>query len=157
MVTLGDLPAGWLRGLRAADVPVIGVHGNHDEEGDLAAAGIRDLHLERFELGGWSFAGFEGSPFYSGARFEYGEDEARAMARRLPAADVLVCHSPPAGVNDDPADPVHSGFAALREWVDEHHPLRILHGHTTPDPRTRVGLMGDTEVTWVRGARVVLL
>ena len=62
VVTLGDLPAGWLRGLRAADVPVIGVHGNHDEEGDLAAAGIRDLHLERFELGGWSFAGFEGSP-----------------------------------------------------------------------------------------------
>jgi uncharacterized protein len=157
VVTLGDLPAGWLRGLHGAAVPVIGVHGNHDGESDLAAADILDLHLERFELGGWSFAGFEGSPRYSGGRFQYEQDEAREMSRLLPSADVLVCHSPPAGVNDEPGDPAHTGFAGLRDWVDEHHPLRILHGHTTPDPRTRIGRLARTEVTWVRGARVVML
>ena len=157
VVTLGDLPAGWLRGLRGAAVPVMGVHGNHDGDGDLVAAGVLDLHLERLELGGWSFAGFEGSPRYSGGPFEYEEHEVRAMVRRLPSADVLVCHSPPAGVNDEPEDPAHTGFAALRDWVDEHHPLRILHGHTTPDPRTRIGRLGHTEVTWVRGGRVVIL
>ncbi len=157
VVTLGDLPAEWLRGLSGAGVPLMGVHGNHDGEGDLAAAGIRDLHLGRVELGGWSFAGFEGSPRYSGGPFQYDEEEARELMLRLPRADVLVCHSPPAGVNDEPGDPVHSGFAALREWVDEHHPLQILHGHTTPDPRTRTGRLGHTRVTWVRGARVVTL
>jgi Icc-related predicted phosphoesterase len=157
VVTLGDLPAEWLRGLSGVGVPVMGVHGNHDAAGDLDSAGIVDLHLERIELGGWSFTGFDGSPRYSGGPFEYDQQEARELARRLPPADVLVCHSPPAGVNDDPGDPVHSGFEGLREWVDEHHPLRILHGHTIPDPRTRTGRLGDTQVTWVRGARVVML
>ena len=33
----------------------------------------------------------------------------------------------------------------------------VSHGHTTPDPRTRVRRLGDTEVVWVRGARVVEL
>jgi Icc-related predicted phosphoesterase len=157
VITLGDLPADWLLGLSGTGVPLMGVHGNHDAEGDLEAAGIGDLHLGRRELGGWSFTGFEGSPRYSGGRFEYDQEEARELARRLPSADVLVSHSPPAGVNDDPADPVHSGFGGLREWVDEHRPLWILHGHTTPDPRTRTGRVGDTPVIWVRGARVVLL
>jgi Icc-related predicted phosphoesterase len=157
VVTLGDLPADWLLGLAGTGVPLMGVHGNHDAEGDLEAAGIRDLHLARRELGGWSFTGFEGSPRYSGGRFEYAQEEASELARRLPGADVLVSHSPPARVNDDPADPVHSGFAGLREWVDEHHPLWILHGHTTPDPRTRTGRVGDTRVIWVRGARVAIL
>ena len=157
VVTLGDVPAGWLRGLRGVAVPLMGVHGNHDHEGDLAAAGIADLHLERLGWAGGPSPASRGSPRYSGGRFEYDEDEARALARRLPGADVLVCHCPPAGVNDDPTDPVHSGFAALREWMDEHHPLRILHGHTTPDPRTSTGRVGETAVTWVRGAKVAML
>jgi hypothetical protein len=28
----------------------------------------------------------------------------------------------------------------------------VLHGHTTPDPRTRVWRLGATEIVWVRGA-----
>jgi Icc-related predicted phosphoesterase len=63
-----------------------------------------------------------------------------------------VCHSPPWGVNDDPEDPVHAGFFALRDWVERHRPRYLLHGHTTPDPRTQTRRLGETEVVWVRDA-----
>jgi len=55
-------------------------------------------------------------------------------------------------VNDEPDDPAHAGFHALREWVERHQPRYLLHGHTTPDPRTRTGRLGETEVVSVRGA-----
>jgi Icc-related predicted phosphoesterase len=79
------------------------------------------------------------------------------LVERLPPADVLLCHCPPWGVNDEPNDPAHSGFRALRGWVDRNRPRYLLHGHTTPDPRRQVQRLGETEVIWVRGARVVEL
>ena len=79
------------------------------------------------------------------------------LARRLPAADVLLCHCPPWGVNDEPDDPAHAGFMALRDWVERHALRYLLHGHTTPDPRTQVRRIGATEVVWVRGAVVLEL
>ena len=47
---------------------------------------------------------------------------AAKLVGRLPAADVLLTHSPPAGVNDDPDDPAHVGYDGLRDWVDRHRP-----------------------------------
>jgi Icc-related predicted phosphoesterase len=76
---------------------------------------------------------------------------------RLPAAEVLLCHCPPWGVDDDPEDPAHVGFRALRDWVEQRQPRYLLHGHTTPDPRTRVHRLGPTEVIWVRGAQTIEL
>jgi hypothetical protein len=134
VLTLGDLRPAWLDGMAELDLPRLGVHGNHDEAGDLAAMGVRDLHLARAETGGWSFAGFEGCVRYRPGPHQYSQEEATALAERLPGADVLVCHCPPLGVNDDPEDPAHVGFAALRAWVDHHRPRYVLHGHTTPDP-----------------------
>jgi hypothetical protein len=61
---------------------------------------------------------------------------------------------PAAGVNDDPDD---TGFVALREWVDRHEPRYLLHGHTTPDPCTRIHRLGSADVIWVRGARTIEL
>jgi uncharacterized protein len=157
VVTLGDLPEDWLLGLREVDVPRLGVHGNHDREHVLSDAGICDLHLRRVDLGGWSFAGFEGCVRYSDGPHQYTQEEAGELARQLPAADVLLCHCPPAGVNDEPDDPVHAGFWALREWVERHAPRYLLHGHTTPDPRRRSTRLGETAVIWVRGAQTVVL
>ena len=64
---------------------------------------------------------------------------------------------PPSGVNDEPAGRAQAGFAALRASVDRHRPRDLLDGHTTPDPRSRVRRLGDTEVVWVRGAQLVEL
>ena len=157
VVTLGDLQPDWLGSLRSVAVPRLGVHGNHDGEGELGTVGVEDLHLTRVEVGGWSFAGFEGCVRYRPGPHQYTQEQAAALVRRLPPADVLLCHCPPQGVNDEPGDPAHAGFAALREWVERHRPRYLLHGHTTPDPRTRVRRIGDTAVVWVRGAQVVEL
>ena len=157
VVTLGDLEPAWIATLAELELPRLGIHGNHDAPGALAALGVRDLHLARVEVHGVAFAGFEGCVRYSDGPHQYTQDEAEALVRRLPAADVLACHCPPWGVNDDPADPAHQGFLALRGWVDRNRPRHLLHGHTTPDPRTRVWSLGATRVHWVRGAVVVEL
>jgi uncharacterized protein len=133
------------------------VHGNHDGENQLAALGVEDLHLRRVEVGGWSFAGFEGCVRYGEGPHQYTQEEAEELVERLPPADVLLCHCPPWGVNDDPEDPAHQGFRALRAWVDRTRPRYLLHGHTTPDPRRRTHRLGQTEVAWVRGAAVQVI
>jgi Icc-related predicted phosphoesterase len=157
VLTLGDLRPEWIVSLDSLDLPRLGVHGNHDPPHSLGRVGVRDLHLSRADVAGWSFAGFEGCVRYRDGSHQYNQREARRLARRLPPADVLVCHCPPQGVNDEPDDPAHVGFAALRGWVERHRPRYLLHGHTTPDPRRRTHRLGATEVIWVRGARVVEL
>ena len=153
IVLLGDLEPAWTEGLASVDLPKLGVLGNHDAEDALAAVGAEDLQLRRVEVGGLTFSGFGGSPRYSGdGTGEWTEEEAAELVDRLPAADVLLTHSPPAGVNDEPDDPAHCGSPALREWVERNRPAWLLHGHTLPHPGRRVKHLGDTRVVHVRGA-----
>ena len=118
VVTLGDLRPGWIASLETLDLPRLGVHGNHDAPHSLAAVGVRDLHLARAEVAGWSFAGFEGCVRYRDGPHQYTQEEAERLARRLPGADVLLCHCPPESVNDEPDDPAHLCFTALRNWAE---------------------------------------
>jgi Icc-related predicted phosphoesterase len=160
IVTLGDLQPSWLETLDRVHMPKLGVYGNHDDEPYMAWFAIDDLHLNRIELdGGLSFAGFEGCVSYrrSGGRVgpSYTQEQASKLARRLPAADVLVCHCPPRGVNDDSDDPAHVGYDALRDYVAKRHPRFLLHGHTHPHPGRIVEYVGDTRVFYVNGARVL--
>jgi len=157
VVTLGDLPADWMLELAELDVPRLGVHGNHDAEDQLQRSSVEDMHLRVAEVGGWTFAGFEGCVRFSPGPHQYTQEQALGLARSLPAAEVLLCHCPPAGVNDEPDDPAHTGFDGLAEWVRRHGPRYVLHGHTTPDPRHRTLRLGDTAVRWIRGAGVVEL
>ena len=123
VVVLGDLEPAWTEGLADVEVPKLGVRGNHDPPDALRAVGAEEVHLRRVELGELSFTGFGGSPRYSReGRNEWTEDEAAERLAGLPSADVLLTHSPPAGINDEPDDPVHRGSSALREWVERHEP-----------------------------------
>jgi Icc-related predicted phosphoesterase len=162
IVTLGDLQPSWLETLDRIDVPKLGVYGNHDDEPYMTWFGIDDLHMNRIELDhGPSFAGFEGCVRYHrsspGRRVgpTYTQQEACKLVRKLPAADVLVCHCPPRGVNDDPDDVAHIGFDALRDYVWQHSPRWLLHGHTYPQPGRILDHIGDTRVVYVSGARVI--
>jgi uncharacterized protein len=156
IVLLGDLEPAWTEGLAALDLPKLGVLGNHDAADALTAIGAEEIQLRRVDVGGISFSGFGGSPRYSrdGCN-EWTETEAESLVGRLPAADVLLTHSPPAGVNDEPDDPAHRGSPALRAWVEHHCPAWLLHGHTHPHPAHQVRRLGDTRVVHVRGAAVV--
>ena len=156
IVLLGDLEPAWTEGLAAVDLPKLGVLGNHDAEDALSAIGAEEIQLRRVEVGGISFSGFGGSPRYSrDGPSEWTEKEAEKLVGKLPAADVLLTHSPPAGVNDEPDDPAHRGSPALRAWVERHRPAWLLHGHTRPHPAHRVRRLGDTRVVHVRGATAI--
>lgn len=85
---------------------------------------MEDLHGRRTSLGGLTVAGFEGCVRYGdGGAYHRTQKQGGKLARRLPAADVLVCHCPPRGINDDPDDPAHVG------WRKRAHPR---HGQLRP-------------------------
>ena len=156
VVLLGDLDRAWIESLRMLGIPRIGVHGNHDEEGLLTELEVEDLHGRRTSVGGMSVAGFEGCVRYGrGGPHQYTQRQATKLARKLPAADVLIAHCPPAGINDDPEDPAHVGFEGLRAWVDRHQPKHLLHGHVHPMLGQVMERLGDTRVHWVQGAKVL--
>jgi Icc-related predicted phosphoesterase len=159
VLLLGDLDLAWIETLRALELPKLGVHGNHDTEHLLREVEVDDLHMRRTSLGGMTFAGFEGCVQYGSGphHYHYTQRKASRLARRLPAADVLLCHCPPRGVNDDPEDPAHIGFDGLRSWVDEHHPRHIVHGHVHPIAGLAATSFGDTRVHWISGARMLQL
>jgi Icc-related predicted phosphoesterase len=158
VVCLGDLDRAWIESLASARLPKLGVHGNHDPDHVLREVEVEDLHMRRTSLGGLTFSGFEGCVRYSrSANHQYTQKEAAKLARKLPAADVLLCHCPPRGINDDPDDPAHVGFDGLRDWVDRHHPRHILHGHTHPMPGRVMTRLGGTQVHYVSGARIIQL
>jgi len=158
ILLLGDLDLAWIESLRSVDLPKLGVHGNHDPDQVLREVEVDDLHLRRTALGGMTFAGFEGCVRYSSSGdHQYTQKQASKLARKLPGADVLICHCPPLGVNDDPEDPAHIGFEGLRDWVDRHHPRHLLHGHVHPMPGRVVKRVGDTQVHYISGARVLQL
>jgi Icc-related predicted phosphoesterase len=158
VVCLGDLDRAWIEPLTGLDLPKLGVHGNHDPPDLLREVEVDDLHGRRTSLGGMTVAGFEGCVRYGGGGpHHYTQKQASRLARRLPAAEVLLCHCPPLGINDDPEDPAHIGFEGLRAWVDRHAPRHVLHGHTHPVAGLARTRHGGTRVHWISGARVVQL
>jgi uncharacterized protein len=158
VVCLGDLDRAWIQSLASLRVPRLGVHGNHDPEHLLREVEVEDLHLRRTSVGGLTFAGFEGCVRYRReGDHQYTQKEASKLTRKLPGAEVLLCHCPPLGINDDPEDPAHIGFEGLRDWVEEHHPRHLLHGHTHPMPGRVMTRFGDTQVHYVAGARIIQL
>jgi Icc-related predicted phosphoesterase len=158
VMCLGDLDRAWIESLASVRVPRVGVHGNHDPEGLLPEVEVDDLHLKRTSLGGLTVAGFEGCVRYgNGGPHQYTQRQASKLAKRLPAADILLAHCPPRGINDDPDDPAHVGFEGLLDWVERHQPRHLLHGHTHPMSGTVMTRFDGTRVHWIRGARVVQL
>ena len=158
VICLGDLDRAWIESLTGLAIPKLGVHGNHDPPDLLREVEVEDLHGRRTSLFGRTVAGFEGCVRYGkGGPHHYTQKQASKLARRLPAADILICHCPPLGINDDPEDPAHVGFEGLRAWVDRHHPRHILHGHTHPIAGLAATRHGNSRVHWVSGARVLQL
>ncbi|MFV8142059.1 hypothetical protein ACNQR7_31220 [Mycolicibacterium senegalense] len=76
------------------------------------------------------------------------EEQYAAAIEGLPAAELVITHCPPVGINDG-ADPSHVGIAALRRWVDRHRPRWLLHGHTYNNPVQ--SFHGGTEVLYTYG------
>lgn len=154
VVLAGDLFSGDLRGLIQTSRPTLGVYGNHCDGEYLADMGFTNLHLSAVDVAGLTFTGLEGCVRYKAGTSDilYTQEEYRQMVQQLPAADVLVTHCPPRGINDH-QDPAHHGIDALRTWVETRRPRLMIHGHTYP--RSAMTAFGPTRVEYVQGSRIV--
>lgn len=156
VLCLGDLTRHDIEALGSVQLPKLGVHGNHDDGGEFTGLGIENVHLKRIEVAGLCFGGFSGSHEYGREpRYTWSQKQATKLLRKLGPVDVLLAHSPPLGVNDDPDDPAHIGLRGLRDYLERERPAMMLHGHTYPP--LPVERWGDTEIRHVRGHRFVTL
>lgn len=159
IITLGDLEYTQINQLEAViTIPKIGIYGNHCTPGYMEPLGIMNLHMHTWSYGGLTFGGFEGSPRYKRDPYTkmYSEEEATEMLKKFPPVDVFISHSPPRGINDED-DVAHTGFLALRTYLDEKQPRYFLHGHTYPKSENLVKRHGNTEILYINGDQLIAL
>lgn len=178
VLSCGDLPYYYLEYIISTlDLPLYFVRGNHANVLEYTQGGPRsyplggtDLDMQVMGIQGMLFAGFEGSIRYNQGPFQYSDREMHLRAARMAPRlvlnrlirgrylDVLVTHSPPLDVNDQPDRP-HRGFAALRWFVRWFKPAYLLHGHIHlyhPGTHART-VFARTEIINCYGYRVLEL
>ena len=154
ILACGDLPFYYIEYLMTmASCPTYYVYGNHGREvqytsgrGDewnrsAAPQGAANMHRVTVNEGGLLLAGLEGSMRYNnGPGAQYTElqmwQNVYALAPKLMAnrmrygryLDVLMTHSPPAGIHDK-ADLPHQGFTSFLAFMRWFKPHYLLHGH----------------------------
>lgn len=138
ILSCGDLPAGYLEHMtNFTTVPILYVHGNHDESYQTRAPGgcicIDDaLYIWK----GLRILGLGGSMRYNkDSSFQYTEREMRWRIIRMRWAmyraggiDLLLTHAPARGLNDG-EDLPHRGFECFNTFLDEWQPRWFVHGH----------------------------
>jgi Icc-related predicted phosphoesterase len=146
----GDLPHYYIDYVVSMlDVPCYIVQGNHAsgaefEEPDVFAGAPRhhqDIDERAVITQGLILAGLEGSIRYNrNPRFQYTQSQMWRKVWRLGlqlmwnrlrygrALDILIAHSPPAGIHDGP-DRAHQGFDSFLWLMRTYKPRYLLHGH----------------------------
>ena len=158
--TLGDLDYFSLQEIKKVNnIPKIGVYGNHCSGKYFESLGITNMHLKTFECGGLIFGGFEGSVRYKQSEYAkmYTQEEATNLLNNFPAVDVIIAHSPPYGINDEPSDPTHQGLIALKEYIETKKPKYLLHGHTYPDKNDYTPKYIETNIIYVYQDKIIKL
>jgi uncharacterized protein len=175
LIGCGDLPYNYLEFLVTVfNVPLIYVPGNHDPEDDYARAAHAEggLNLDGTVLytKGLLMAGLGGSILYSpGGPNQYTQNQMFLRAYRLlpkilwarwrykQPLDLLITHSPPAGIHDD-EDLTHQGLRAINFLMRWAQPRYVLHGHTIfyhQNLNSHVTQVGLTQVVNVYPFRVL--
>lgn len=143
----GDLPYTYLENLLTLlNIPLFYVPGNHDPEYDpknvnTRAEGGSNLDLKLIHHKNLLIAGLGGSHFYrSDGVNQYSQSEAMGRAiqilpalawnriRRGRALDILITHSPPFGIHDEPTQ-AHQGLKAINWLIRTAKPRYHFHGH----------------------------
>jgi Icc-related predicted phosphoesterase len=115
---------------------VLAVPGNFELPNDMSVVckelGWTDLHGKSFEINNIMFAGCGGGntgPFNT--PYELSEPEFNDILERLDMQKrfVLVTHCPPKGCVDEPRLGLHVGSEAIRDFVEERHPILQFCGH----------------------------
>jgi uncharacterized protein len=163
LIGCGDLPYEYLEYLLSVlNIPLLYVPGNHDplytaRDSRSHVEGGFNIDMKSTVFKGVILAGLGGSIRYRHDGInQYGQTEMYFRATRLffpllwnrvrygRAVDVLVTHSPPAGIHDD-SDLAHQGLRAINMLMNLFKPRYVLHGHTyfyqrnLVTPHTQVG------------------
>ena len=137
IIACGDLNRQYLEYLTTmVPVPVLYVHGNHDENYDHhPPEGAICLDDNLFVYHGLRIVGLGGSCRYRTGAWQFTEAEMRKRINRLRGKidrhggfDILVTHAPMHGYGDLNDRP-HRGFTVFHELLDRYHPQLMLHGH----------------------------
>lgn len=155
---LGDLDYFILKELtQINDIPKLGIYGNHCSGSYFDSLGIKNMHLNTFEFNGFIFGGFEGSHKYKESAYSkmYTQNEAKTLLQNFPYVDIMLSHSPPFGINDEPESLSHQGFIALKTYLDEKMPKYFLHGHTYPTVENMVKKYNQTNIIYVHTDKII--
>lgn len=150
ILSCGDLPHYYVDYVVSMlDVPCFLVQGNHASGAEFRRVGgdrpaqrhSMDIHRRVVMERGLIIAGLEGSIRYNqNPRFQYTQQDMwrmtwglvpRLLWNRLRHGrflDLLIAHSPPAGIHDGPDRP-HQGFESFLWLMRNFRPRYLLHGH----------------------------
>ncbi len=137
ILSCGDLKPQYLSFLASfTHVPILYVHGNHDERYDtVPPEGCICIEDQIYVHEGVRILGLGGSMRYKPGKHQYTEFEMRRRVRRMwwklwrnKGFDILLTHSPAYQLNDD-NDLPHRGFEAFRNLMDKYKPAYFVHGH----------------------------
>lgn len=136
VISCGDLKASYLSFLvTMLAVPVFYVHGNHDKHYLVAPPeGCDCVEDKVINFRGIRIAGLGGSIEYKEGPFQYTEAKMQKRVKKLIRTtkgpiDILVTHSPTAGLGDDPDSHCHCGFECFYTVYDKLTPKYHLYGH----------------------------
>ena len=137
ILSAGDLAPEYLEFLATYSVaPVLYVHGNHDgkyeEKPPLGCICVDD---DIYEYNGIKIMGLGGSMCYNYGLYQYTESEMKSRYNKMrfklwrkKGIDILLTHSPAAGLNDG-EDMPHKGFECFKTIMDKYEPELFVHGH----------------------------
>ncbi|WP_431308140.1 metallophosphoesterase family protein [Deinococcus arenicola] len=141
VLAAGDLPGYYLEFLATKlTVPIIYVHGNHENEyvnegdGRIPARGVIAAHGRVVEEAGIKIAGWGGAPRYrERGGGQYSAFEARVGLGKLAwrtrrGVDILLTHAPPAGPHAG-SDYAHRGCTEMNQFMQRRRPALLVHGH----------------------------
>lgn len=157
IISCGDLKPEYLTFLATmVSVPLLYVHGNHDDKYDKRPPeGCICIEDRIYNFNGIRILGLGGSYRYKDGVNQYTELQ---MARRIAKLklkltisrgfDILVTHSPAYGFHDG-EDQCHRGFDSFNRLINTYHPKYFVHGHVHMNygrQFPRVDEIGDTQV-----------
>ena len=137
IISCGDLKPQYLSFIvTMTRVPLLYVHGNHDERYEkLPPEGCDCIEDKLIVYKGLRILGLGGCRQYRPGAHQYTEAEMRWRIfklkwkiRKHKGVDIVVSHAPLEGVGDG-EDYAHRGFGAFLDFVDKYKPKYWLHGH----------------------------
>ena len=137
IISCGDLNPRYLSFLATfASVPVLYVHGNHDEKyKQIPPEGCICIEDQIYVYKGVRILGLGGSMRYREGEHQYTEWGMRHRVSKLwfqllrrRGFDILVTHAPAYQLNDG-RDLPHQGFQVFNTLMERFHPKYFIHGH----------------------------